>query len=80
MAKNKAEKAKPAAPTPKPVQLPSREPGSVPEDGVSRREKITSLAYSYWVQRGRQWGSPEEDWFRAEREIDLQHSSSTQVQ
>ena len=38
---------------------------------VSRREKTALLAYSYWEQRGRQGGSPEEDWYRAEREIDL---------
>jgi hypothetical protein len=36
---------------------------------VSKREKIALLAYSYWEQRGCQGGSPEEDWFRAEREI-----------
>ena len=38
---------------------------------ISRQEKIALLAYTYWVQRGRQGGSPDEDWFRAEREIDL---------
>ncbi len=38
---------------------------------VSKREKIAVLAYTYWLQRGCQGGSPEEDWFRAEREIDL---------
>jgi hypothetical protein len=30
---------------------------------------IAQLAYQYWEQRGRPFGSPEEDWFRAEREI-----------
>ncbi len=38
---------------------------------VSRREKIQLLAYSYWLERGCRGGSPEEDWFRAERELDL---------
>ena len=38
---------------------------------VSRREKIALLAYTYWVQRGCPGGSPEEDWFRAERELTL---------
>ena len=42
---------------------------------VSRREKIALLAYTYWEQRGRQGGSPEEDWYRAEREIDLGSSA-----
>jgi hypothetical protein len=36
---------------------------------VSIREKIALLAYSYWEARGRQGGSPEEDWVRAEREV-----------
>ena len=33
------------------------------------REEIARLAYSYWEVRGRQGGSPEEDWFRAERTL-----------
>lgn len=32
-------------------------------------EQIAALAYSYWEARGRQGGSPEEDWLRAEREL-----------
>ena len=30
---------------------------------------IAELAYRYWEDRGRPWGSPEEDWFRAEYEL-----------
>jgi hypothetical protein len=37
--------------------------------GISMRERIALLAYAYWEKRGRQGGSPEEDWLRAEREI-----------
>jgi hypothetical protein len=33
------------------------------------REEIARLAYSYWEARGCQGGSPEEDWFRAERAL-----------
>jgi hypothetical protein len=33
------------------------------------QEQIACLAYSYWVERGCQGGSPEEDWLRAEREL-----------
>jgi hypothetical protein len=33
------------------------------------QEKIAELAYSYWVSRGCQGGSPEEDWLRAEQEL-----------
>jgi len=38
---------------------------------VSRRERIALLAYSYWKQRGCPIGSPDEDWFHAERDVDL---------
>ena len=33
------------------------------------REAVAALAYSYWVARGCEDGSPEEDWLRAEREL-----------
>ena len=33
------------------------------------RDAIASLAYEYWEARGRQGGSPEEDWLRAERAL-----------
>jgi len=33
------------------------------------QEEIASLAYSYWVARGCQGGSPEADWLRAEQEL-----------
>jgi hypothetical protein len=32
-------------------------------------ERIAELAYSYWVSRGCQGGSPHEDWLRAEEEL-----------
>jgi len=32
-------------------------------------EDIAKLAYSYWEARGRQGGSPEADWQRAEAEL-----------
>jgi len=38
--------------------------------GVRPHEEIARLAYSYWEGRGYQGGSPEEDWYRAEREWD----------
>ena len=30
---------------------------------------IQRLAYQFWEDRGRPWGSSEEDWFRAEGEL-----------
>jgi hypothetical protein len=47
-----------------------------PPSAVSKRETTALLAYTYWIQRGCPIGSPEEDWFRAEREIDLARSSA----
>lgn len=32
-------------------------------------EAVAQLAYSYWVERGYQGGSPEEDWLRAEQAL-----------
>ena len=32
-------------------------------------EEIAALAYSFWVERGYQGGSPEEDWLRAEQQL-----------
>jgi len=30
---------------------------------------IAELAYKLWQERGRPFGSPDEDWFRAEQEL-----------
>jgi hypothetical protein len=38
------------------------------------QKKIAQRAYFYWEARGRPWGSPNEDWFRAEREVKKQRS------
>ena len=45
-----------AVPTPEPVRAIST-------------EEISRRAYSFWEARGYQVGTPEEDWFRAEREL-----------
>jgi hypothetical protein len=42
---------------------------------VSTQERIALLAYTYWEQRGRTGGSPEEDWLRAEQEVLSQMSA-----
>jgi hypothetical protein len=41
----------------------------------ARTEDIARLAYSLWEARGRQDGSPEQDWFRAEQEL-LSHAKT----
>jgi hypothetical protein len=37
--------------------------------GEDRHEFVTKLAYKLWDQRGRPFGSPEVDWFAAERAV-----------
>ena len=39
------------------------------EFNACEQEEIARLAYSYYETRGAQDGSPEDDWFRAEREV-----------
>jgi hypothetical protein len=37
--------------------------------GEDRHEFVAKLAYKLWEQRGRPFGSPEVDWFAAERAV-----------
>jgi hypothetical protein len=37
--------------------------------GEDRHEFVAKLAYQLWEERGRPLGSPEVDWFRAERAV-----------
>jgi hypothetical protein len=48
-----------------------REPYQTPAVFVAppTHEEIARLAYSHWEARGREHGSPEEDWYRAEQEL-----------
>jgi DUF2934 family protein len=38
------------------------------QESKYEHQRIAYWAYRYWEDRGRPVGSPEEDWFRAERE------------
>ena len=38
--------------------------------------EVAALAYRVWNERGCPLGSPEEDWFRAERELSGRHEAS----
>ena len=40
------------------------------------QDEIARLAYAYWEARGRQHGSHQEDWYRAERELLRRRPSS----
>jgi hypothetical protein len=33
------------------------------------KKRVAEMAFSFWEERGRPFGSPDEDWFRAEREL-----------
>jgi hypothetical protein len=36
---------------------------------MNNREEIAKLAYKYYEERGHKHGSHEDDWYRAEREV-----------
>jgi hypothetical protein len=47
-----------------------------PKSPNPSHEDIARLAYTYWKARDGQGGSPEEDWYRAEQEIQLRTKTS----
>jgi hypothetical protein len=59
--KNLTVGASPASPT---AVIVEDQPEITPTE-----EEIARLAYSFWEERGSTNGSPEDDWFRAEREL-----------
>jgi len=61
----------PEEPEPKAVETPAPSHAQT----VSERDEIAKLAYSYWIARGSQGGSPEEDWRRAEKEFHSRRKS-----
>jgi len=54
--------------TPSPVSGSSGPQKTAPEN-VVEHEEIARLAYSYWEARGCPGGSAQEDWLRAEQEL-----------
>jgi hypothetical protein len=55
---------------PTPPDTPQRVlPGPDLQPDNMERTAVAELAYQFWELRGRPAGSPEEDWFRAEREL-----------
>jgi len=52
-----------SSPEPQPAVL------ETPTTQLSEREEIAKVAFAYWEARGRQGGSAEEDWARAEKEV-----------
>ena len=49
--------------------LPEAPGAAVATPAESFQSAVARLAHSYWEARGFQGGSPEADWFRAEREL-----------
>jgi len=52
------------------MSAPAYAPPSIQQNSESASEqKIAELAYSLWQERGSPFGSPETDWFEAERQL-----------
>ena len=53
------------------VKIEKQRPVELTPDflGESRHEFVARLAYQYWERRGMPLGSPEVDWFAAERAL-----------
>lgn len=58
-----------SSPARKMTHAPAGRPTGEVAIGPLEHKRIARLAYSYWEARGRPYGSPEEDWFRAEEEL-----------
>jgi hypothetical protein len=59
-----------------PTGLTAMDAHTNPVDSAITFEEIAKLAYSYWEDRGCQGGSPEEDWLRAEQELNVRLAST----
>ncbi len=54
-------------------ERPEERPAETPHEQTER------LAYHYWEERGRPEGTPNEDWFQAERELERQREAATRL-
>jgi DUF2934 family protein len=45
-------------------------PGQISRNDQAYICRVSQLAYKYWENRGKPVGCSEEDWYRAEREIE----------
>jgi hypothetical protein len=59
-----------------PVGAPAEVTSSLSPAAEVTEQEVADLAYQRWVERGCPLGSPEEDWFNAERELQLGQRSS----
>jgi Protein of unknown function (DUF2934) len=69
-AKTKAAVEEAAAPAKLEAVKPKAKPAEEQVTSASpTREQIAELAHRFWAERGRQHGSHEQDWLRAEHEL-----------
>jgi hypothetical protein len=61
-----AEKKSPSKRTPR---KQSQAPSVDIDDPSISNEDVARRAYSLWEERGRPFGSPEEDWYKAKEEL-----------
>ena len=61
------------------VTPPQAQPITQPGTPILKipHEKIAMRAYENWVKRGRQMGSPEQDWLEAEAELRAEFNRNT---
>jgi hypothetical protein len=57
------------------TSLPAREIEPMPATAAPTHDAIARLAYSFWLERNCEGGSPEEDWLRAERQLSARAST-----
>ena len=52
-------------------ELDKQQPLALTTDflGEDRHEFVAKMAYKFWEERGRPFGSPDVDWFAAERAV-----------
>lgn len=50
-----------------------------PEGVEDRHEELEELAYHYWLERGSPIGTPEEDWYRAEKELERREELASRL-
>jgi len=67
MSKRSSRTASGAQPEPVDAPAAATPKSSLPEP--LNQQDVADLAYQRWVERGCPQGSPEEDWFEAERQV-----------
>ncbi len=75
MPKTRTKQASRSTTTPDPVGR-SLNPAAAP---VSTHQQIAALAYRLWCERGCPHGSAEDDWFRAEQQIQAESEPQEQA-